>query len=132
MALQIMILREELELNIIIGLDIGGSTTKIIGLNGQDLIGMILVRASDPVASAYGAFGRFISDHNLDLSDISRVMVTGVGSSYLKSPLLGINTIRLPEFMAIGLGGLFVSGLPEAVVVSMGTGTAVVRAVQAA
>ena len=34
----------------------------------------------------------------------------------------------MEEFYAIGMGGLFLSGLSKAVVVSMGTGTAFVRA----
>ncbi len=115
-------------MSIIVGLDIGGSTTKIVGLQNGSLISKELVKASDPVASAFGALGKFISQNKLALSAIERIMVTGVGASYLQGPLLGIPTIRTAEFRAIGLGGLFVSGLSEAVVVSMGTGTAIVKA----
>lgn len=115
---------------IIIGLDIGGSTTKIIGLDKGRLIDKELVKASDPVASAFGALGKFISENGLGLDSIEKIMVTGVGASYLQGDLLGIPTIRTAEFRAIGLGGLYISGLREAVVVSMGTGTAIVRATQ--
>lgn len=115
-------------MSIIIGLDIGGSTTKIIGLSGGEVISRELVKASDPVASAFGALGKFLNLNNLDLEDVERIMVTGVGASYLKGDLLGVRTLRTVEFKAIGLGGLFVSGLSEAVVVSMGTGTAIVHA----
>jgi type II pantothenate kinase len=115
-------------LGIVIGLDIGGSTTKIIGLQNDQLLGTLLVRASDPVASAFGAFGKFINENNIDLKTIERVMVTGVGASYLSGSLFGRPTIRTPEFQAIGLGGLYVSGLEKAIVVSMGTGTAFVSA----
>ncbi len=115
-------------MGIIIGLDIGGSTTKIIGLQEGRLISKELVKASDPVASAFGALGKFISQNQLGLQAIERVMVTGVGASYLRGNLLGIPTIQTAEFRAIGLGGLFISGLTEAVVVSIGTGTAIVRA----
>jgi type II pantothenate kinase len=113
---------------IIIGLDIGGSTTKIVGLEGDRLISHELVQASDPVASAFGALGKFVSMNHLELSAIERVMATGVGATYLNGDLLGIPTVRIPEFRAIGLGGLYVSKLPEAIVVSMGTGTAFVHA----
>ena len=34
----------------------------------------------------------------------------------------------MPEFKSIGLGGLYLSGLDEAIIVSMGTGTAIVHA----
>lgn len=115
-------------MSIVIGLDIGGSTTKIIGLENDRLLGTTLVRASDPVASAFGAFGKFTNENNIDLRNIERVMVTGVGSSYLAGDLLNIKTIRTPEFQAIGLGGLYVSGLESAIVVSMGTGTAFISA----
>lgn len=115
-------------MSIVIGLDIGGSTTKIIGLLDNRLISQELVKASDPVASAFGALGKFVSENKLGLKDVDRVMVTGVGATYLSGDLLGIRTIRTAEFKAIGLGGLYVSNLPEAVVVSMGTGTAIVRA----
>ena len=115
-------------MSIIIGLDIGGSTTKIIGLHAGRLISKELVKASDPVASAFGALGKFISQNQLGLQAIERVMVTGIGASYLRGNLLDIPTIRTAEFRAIGLGGLYVSGLSQAVVVSMGTGTAIVRA----
>ncbi len=115
-------------MGIIIGLDIGGSTTKIVGLRGVELISRELVKASDPVASAFGALGKFINQNNLGLDDIERVMVTGVGASFLQSDLLGIPTVRSVEFRAIGLGGLYVTGLQEAIVVSMGTGTAIVHA----
>jgi type II pantothenate kinase len=115
-------------LGIIIGLDIGGSTTKIIGLREGQLISKELVKASDPVASAFGALGKFINQNNIGLDAIERVMVTGVGASYLQGDLLGIPTVRTVEFRAIGLGGLYITGLKEAVVVSMGTGTVIVRA----
>jgi type II pantothenate kinase len=115
-------------MGIIVGLDIGGSTTKIVGLSAGQLISKELVKASDPVASAFGALGKFISQNNLALTDIERVMVTGVGASFLRGNLLEIQTVKTAEFRAIGLGGLFITGLPEAIVVSMGTGTAIVKA----
>ena len=115
-------------MGMVIGLDIGGSTTKIVGLQNGEVVAPILVKATDPVASAFGALGKFLSLNHLDLSGIDRIMVTGVGSSFLHGNLLGLRTIRVPEFLAIGLGGLRLSGLKEAVVVSMGTGTAFVKA----
>jgi type II pantothenate kinase len=39
-----------------------------------------------------------------------------------------IPTKRINEFKAIGLGGLHLAGLEEAIIVSMGTGTAIVKA----
>ncbi len=112
----------------IIGIDIGGSTTKIVGLRNGEILHPLQVRATDPLTSVYGAFGRYISENALVLSDISEVKVTGVGSTYIKENVYGIRTSHIDEFRAIGLGGLYLSGLRDAVIVSMGTGTAFVHA----
>ncbi len=112
----------------IIGIDIGGSTTKIVGLFEDKIFSPILVKATDPIASVYGAFGKFISTNKLALTDIHRVMVTGVGSSYITECLYGIPTGKVDEFRAIGMGGLSLSNLSKAIIVSMGTGTALVMA----
>ena len=119
-------------MSLIIGIDVGGSTTKIVGVSCEGKQRVIVtpqhVRANDPVTATYGAFGKFTDDNNFRISDITRVMMTGVGSSYIKKDLYGLECHRIEEFTAIGLGGLYLSGLNEALVVSMGTGTALVHA----
>ncbi len=117
----------------VIGIDVGGSTTKIVGFRFTDeqkpqLISPLFVRATDPVTALYGAFGRFTAENNIDLGDIDRIMTTGVGSSYMQKPIYSLECHAVPEFTCIGLGGLYLSGLTEAIVVSMGTGTAIIHA----
>ena len=117
----------------VIGIDIGGSTTKIVGFHfensGQpELIAPQVVRATDPVTSMYGAFGKFTDQNGLTLDQIDRVMMTGVGSSVSQNPIYGLPCRKVSEFTCVGLGGLYLSGLQEAVVVSMGTGTALIHA----
>jgi len=118
--------------NIIIGIDIGGSTTKIVGFDTADggfkLIDPIFVRATDPITSVYGAFGRFLDENNYSLEDIKKVMVTGAGSSYISKPIYGLKCEKIEEFKAIGLGGLYLSKLENAIITSCGTGTALVYA----
>lgn len=116
-------------MGVIIGIDVGGSTTKIVGFhrNGS-LISPIFVKANDPITSIYGAFGKFTDTNNIELADIDKIMVTGVGSSYITKPLYGLPCCHVSEFECIGLGGLYLSGLEKAIVVSMGTGTAIVKA----
>ena len=108
----------------VIGIDIGGSITKIVGFNNTDMLSPTLVKSADPLASVYGALGKFLSMNKLSLSDISQVMITGVGASFITENLYGIPTGKVDEFMATSMGGLFLSGLSKAIIVSMGTGTA--------
>ena len=118
-------------MSVIIGIDVGGSTTKIVGFKRSEHIELIepqFVRANDPVTSTYGAFGKFTDENKIAMSDIEKIMITGVGSSYVKSNLYGLECVRVPEFSGTGKGGLYLSGLNDALVVSMGTGTAIVHA----
>ncbi|MBE6594602.1 MAG: pantothenate kinase [Ruminococcaceae bacterium] len=117
----------------VLGIDVGGSTTKIVGFregeNGRELISPQFVRANDPITSIYGAFGKFTMENNLSLTDIDRVMMTGAGSAFIDRPLYeGLRCHTVPEFNSVGQGGLYLSGLDEAIVVSMGTGTALIHA----
>lgn len=111
-----------------IGIDIGGSTTKITGFKDKKIISPLIVKATDPLASLFGAFGKFIDFNSLSLSDINSIMITGVGSSFLDKPIYGIKTVKKEEFLCNGLGGLYLTGLEKAIIVSMGTGTSIVQA----
>lgn len=111
-----------------VGLDIGGSTTKIVGMKDGNIIAREIVKAADPVTSAFGAVGKLINDHSLSVNDIGQINITGVGSGFPQAPILGIKTVVVEEFQATGLGGLYLSHLDHAVVVSMGTGTAYLEA----
>ena len=115
-------------MGIVIGIDVGGSTTKIVGMKEAKMISPLMVKADDPKASIYGAFGKFLDDNRLRLSDIDRIMVTGVGASALEDDIYGIRANKVDEFRAIGRGGLYLSGLEKAIIVSMGTGTAIISA----
>ncbi len=115
-------------MGIVVGIDIGGSTTKIVGIENGNLKTPMLVTATDPVASLFGAFGKFVDYNSMALADIEQVMVTGVGSSFIDRPIYGIKTGKVEEFLANGFGGLHLSKLKKAIIVSMGTGTALVSA----
>ena len=113
---------------IVIGIDIGGSTTKIIGIKNGVQMQPLQVKATDPVTSLYGALGRYMNENSLELADISKIKITGVGSSYIKQDMYGIPTEKVTEFKAIGKGGLHLAALDKAIIISMGTGTAFVKA----
>ena len=116
-------------MSIVIGIDVGISSTKILGIeNGKRIKSPMCVKGvEDPEASLYGALGKYISENGIDLNDIEHVMVTGVGTKRVKSPIYDLPTDFVDEFMANGLGARFDSGLDHIVVVSMGTGTSLVR-----
>ena len=120
-------------MGVVIGIDVGGSTTKIVGFrvdgNGnKKLIAPQLVTANDPITSTYGAFGKFTEENEIEMSEINKIMMTGVGASFVKKDIFGLPCERVPEFNSIGKGALYLSGLDEALAVSLGTGTALVHA----
>lgn len=110
----------------IIGIDIGGTTTDIVGLLDGRIVMPLTVKADDPVTSAAGALGKFLESREISLSDIRLIAATGVGAGKVRDSLFGIPVSHVDEFKAIGTAGLFLSGLEEVVVLSMGTGTAIV------
>lgn len=115
-------------MSLIIGIDVGGSTTKIIGLeDGKVIKSSMTITANDPITSLFGAFGKYIYDNNIALGSIDQVMLTGVGSSSVSTPIYGLPTAHVDEFQADGLGAQFVSGLERLIAVSMGTGTTLVK-----
>ena len=112
-------------MGVILGIDIGGSTTKIVGLRTDgSVISMLRVRAEDQVTSLYGAFGNYLKSNGLTLKDVCRVVLTGVGASFVEGDIFGLPTCRVDEFQASGAGALALSGQDSGVVVTMGTGTA--------
>lgn len=111
----------------VIGIDVGISTTKIVGVRDNEVVGPIRISAADPITSLYGAFGKYLYNNKIHLQDVERVMLTGVGAAYVKDPIYGLPTKKTEEFKADGLGARFVSGLDRAIVVSMGTGTSFVK-----
>ena len=86
----------------IIGIDVGGSTTKIVGFRGDDMVSPQFVQATDPLTSLYGAFGKFTAENGIELSGIDKVILTGVGSSYVTKPLYGLSCENAGEFDCVG------------------------------
>ena len=113
-------------MGIVIGIDVGISTTKIVGLKDGQPSAPIRITAADPIASLYGAFGKYLHDNNIQLDEVEHVMLTGVGAAYVKNDVYGVNTSRCDEFIADALGARYESHLDPAIVVSMGTGTSFV------
>ena len=119
-------------MSVILGIDIGGSTTKIVGLQEDgSLISMLRVKAEDQLTSLYGALGNYLLSNQLELQDIRQIVLTGVGASYIEKDIYGIPTLKVDEFSASCAGALALSGQESAIVATMGTGTAFLWADQA-
>jgi type II pantothenate kinase len=109
----------------IVGIDIGGSTTDAVVLqNGA--IHVVTIEANDPVGAAAGALGKLVGSLGFELAEIERIAATGAGSRALGDNLLGRPVTKVSEFTAVGVGGTWLAGKEEALVVSLGTGTAIV------
>ena len=109
----------------IIGIDLGSSTTKMINMNEE---GQILNKLMLNRTNAKKAIDFFIDDKKIDKQKISKIVLTGVRKNEIEENIYNIDTIKVDEFIAIGTGGLYLSNKKEGLVVSIGTGTAFVKA----
>lgn len=110
-----------------LGVDIGSSITKAVAVEDGVIVGFTSIATMDPVAAASGAVGKLLAEHGYRLEDIVSIAVTGGGARFLKvRELFGIPLVLVDEVEAIGLGGIALTGKGRALVVSMGTGTAMV------
>ena len=101
-------------MGIVIGIDVGGSTTKIVGFrdNGakKELISPQFVKANDPLTATYGAFGKFTDENNIKISDIDKVLMTGTAIVHASSDG------RMEYLGGTGVGGGTLVGLSRLLV----------------
>ena len=113
---------------IVIGIDVGISTTKIVGIDSKGMVvSPLRIKATEPITSLYGAFGKYLHDNKIRLEEVEHVMLTGVGAAYIEENIYGLPTTKAEEFVADGLGAKYESKLDRMIVVSMGTGTSLVK-----
>ncbi len=113
---------------IVIGIDVGISTTKIVGIKDDGtVVAPIRIKATDPVTSLYGAFGKYLFTNHIQLNEVEQVILTGVGAAYIDEPIYGLPTGKAEELIANGLGARFETELENMIVVSMGTGTSLIK-----
>ncbi|QQO09650.1 pantothenate kinase [Breznakiella homolactica] len=112
----------------IIGIDIGSTTTKAIALKGSDIAIKIKTKANDAVTSATGAFGKMIIENGMSMKDIEKIIITGAGSSKINNDIFGIPTSKIDELTAIGLGGMFLAKQDNIIIANIGTGTVIIEA----
>lgn len=108
----------------IIGIDIGSSTTKIIEYKENEIVNKKITANKDIIKE----IDSFLYENKIDIKDIYRFVLTGIGVNRIDVSKYNVKTEIIKEFDAIGTGGLYLSGSEKAIVVSIGTGTAFVRA----
>ena len=91
------------------------------------VVSPLRIKATDPITSLYGAFGKYLHDNKIRLEEVEHVMLTGVGAAYIEENIYGLPTTKAEEFVADGLGAKYESKLDRMIVVSMGTGTSLVK-----
>lgn len=117
----------------IIGIDIGSTTTKAVTIEDGKLTRKIKTKDSylwraDAVTSAAGAFGKIVLENGIKIDEIEKIKITGAGASKINNDIFGIPTSHVNEIDAIGIGGMFLSGMNNIVITNIGTGTVIIEA----
>jgi len=116
----------------IIGIDIGSTTTKAVSIQEAvtpfRILHKIKTKALDAVTSATGAFGKMIVENGIKMSEIKQIMITGAGAGKLRDDLFGIPMGKADEIQSIGIGGMFLAGRDNIIITNVGTGTAIIDA----
>ncbi|HBG23507.1 MAG TPA: pantothenate kinase [Rikenellaceae bacterium] len=112
----------------IIGIDIGSTTTKAVAVENGVVIKTVKTKAFDAITSATGALGKIIIESNLTMSSIEKIIITGAGAISIKNEIFGIPTKKIDEINAIGIGGMFLSKKESVVIANIGTGTSIIEA----
>jgi len=119
---------------LIIGIDIGSTTTKAVSIKDgrifrcQTICLAPLARAQDAVTAAAGALGKIVMENGINIKEIEKIKITGAGSSKIKDNIFDIPTGRVNEIEAIGIGGMFLSGVKNIIITNIGTGTVIIEA----
>ena len=111
---------------LIIGIDIGASTTKAVALEGSKIMRMESIKTTDIAASAGKVLEKILETIGRSYEDVEKIAISGGGARRIGETFLKLPVIKVDEIRAIGLGGLALSGKQQALIVSMGTGTALV------
>ena len=107
----------------IISIDIGTSTTKIIEYDNNKILNEEIYSNKNPEY----VLEHFIEKNEIIPKNIKCIVTTGIGAKILNSNKWNIPVKAVPEFMAIAEGGIYLSNKKEALVVSIGTGTALIK-----
>ena len=103
---------------LILGIDIGGSTTKLALVKGNKCLKTLRKRDDETLDEVLDRFGT---------AGVKKIALTGVGASYMKGNIRDIPTYKVEEFRALTAGIRRGVGCANCVVANIGTGTSFVR-----
>lgn len=114
----------------ILSLDFGSTYFKYLVLsieeNDKEANIKLVGKGRDTVTDFALFIFEILKKFNIDKKDIEVIIATGTGSSFLGNEFEGVKIVKVDEFNAIAYGGLALSKLDKASVVSIGTGTTIV------
>jgi len=110
----------------ILGYDSGASAVKLAALDGEEVAATKCVIGSDKTAGEL--ICAFLEENGISSADIQIVAATGVGAEKCDFSPFKDRVKLITEIEATGEGGAWLSGLDEAIVVSIGTGTSIALA----
>ena len=108
----------------IISIDIGTTTTKIIEYKDDQIINKEIASNKNEER----ILEEFIDKYKIKKENIEYIVLTGIGADKININKYNIPVKVVEEFKAIAAGGLYLSKEEEALIVSIGTGTALIRA----
>ena len=104
----------------ILGIDIGSSTTKIVEYRNGKIENSSIIRDG----FSKSKLECFIKENNID---VEKIVFTGIGASKVNIKEYEVPVNVIDEFTAIAKGGLYLTKKNQALVVSVGTGTAFIE-----
>lgn len=113
-----------------VSFDFGGSSTKVVCLFNNDVVHKSIVEANDKEESFVKAVESLKKNTNINIDAIDVINITGAGESFFENEFNGYRLNHIQEFGATCSGALYLADIEEAIVVSMGTGTAFYKATQ--
>ncbi|MDR0389306.1 MAG: pantothenate kinase [Spirochaetaceae bacterium] len=112
----------------IIGIDIGSTTTKAVAFKDDGTMIRVKTRGLDALTSASGALGKITIENNIGIGEIGQINITGVGAEKINADIFGIPTKRVAEFTAIGMGARYLCSQDRIIIANIGTGTVIIEA----
>lgn len=106
----------------IIGIDAGSSTIKIVEYKNEQICSKQISESKDYET----IINNFINENNI--KEIDKIVLTGINAKKVNLEKYNAPVKVVEEFIAIGTGGLHLSKKKKAIIASIGTGTALIRA----